>query len=39
MTVEIIEVTIDVLTEYEKVQIEFLVESRFRVELCRGGLV
>jgi GNAT superfamily N-acetyltransferase len=38
MTAEIIEETRDALTEYEKVPIAFLVESRFRVELCEGGL-
>ncbi len=38
MTVEIIEESLNILTEYEKVLIAFRVESRFRVELCQGGL-
>ncbi len=38
MVVDIIEETLNVLTEYEKVPIAFQVETCFRVELCQGGL-
>lgn len=38
MKVQVIEETFEILPEYEKISIAFLVETRLRFELCENGL-